>query len=359
MRVALGERRGRVTYAEIVGQCGLWPDTVRRVSAVIAQGEVAMRRPVLAGAGTSAYAASAIAAGWSGAEAVGLAQAVATTDLMVAPELCGEDRDGLISIARSGSSPESAGVVRLMQRRRPSLKQVAITCNAEGELARMDGVEAIVLDPRTNDRALAMTGSFTNLVLAGLAMRHGERLSSEIETISARVEGMLGQMDQAAQRIAAEAGDRAVVLGSPALVPLAREAALKITELTGGAVSAMAESFLGLRHGPMAYVRRNTLVVCFLSSDAKVRRYELDLVEELRRKGLGRIVCVGAAEWGEGDEWSAAVAPELPDGLRTPFEAVFAQLLAFHLSLRVGLDPDHPSPDGVIHRVVEGVRLYE
>ena len=223
----------------------------------------------------------------------------------------------------------------------------------------MDGVEAIVLDPRTNDRALAMTGSFTNLVLAGLSLRHGERLTEVIGGISARVEGMLGTMDEAAERISAEVGDRAVVLGSPALVPLAREAALKITELTGGAVSAMAETFLGLRHGPMVYVRADTLVVCLLSSDAGVRRYELDLVEELRSKKLGRIVCVGAAEWGEGDGWDAAAAPELPDGLRTPFEVVFAQLLAFHLSLRAGLDPDNPSPDGVISRVVEGVRIYE
>jgi tagatose-6-phosphate ketose/aldose isomerase len=349
MRVALGGR-GRVTYSEIMQQYGLWPDTVRRVREV-AKG-LSVERPMLAGAGTSAYAASAIAAGW------GEALAIPTTDLLVAPELCGADRDCLISIARSGSSPESVGVVRLMQRLRPSLKQVAITCNAEGELAQMDGVKAIVLDPLTNDRALAMTGSFTNLVLAGLALKHGE-LTEVVDAISARAEGMLGRMDQAAERIAAEVGNRAVVLGSPTFMPLAREAALKITELTGGAVGAMAESFLGLRHGPMAYVRADTLVVCFLSSDAGVRRYELDLVEELRRKKLGRIVCVGAAEWGDGEGWTVAAAPELPDALRTPFEAVFAQLLAFHLSLRAGLDPDDPSPDGVINRVVQGVRLYE
>jgi tagatose-6-phosphate ketose/aldose isomerase len=53
-----------------------------------------------------------------------------------------------------------------------------------------------------------------------------------------------------------------------------------------------------------------------------------------------------------------ASAPQLPDQLRTPFEVVFAQLLAYHLSLGAGLNPDNPSPDGVITRVVGGVRIH-
>jgi tagatose-6-phosphate ketose/aldose isomerase len=33
-------------------------------------------------------------------------------------------------------------------------------------------------------------------------------------------------------------------------------------------------------------------------------------------------------------------------------------LLGYHLSLRIGLNPDNPSPDGIINRVVSGVRIY-
>jgi tagatose-6-phosphate ketose/aldose isomerase len=57
--------------------------------------------------------------------------------------------------------------------------------------------------------------------------------------------------------------------------------------------------------------------------------------------------------------WVPANAPHLPDYLRVPFEAVFPQLLAYHLSLSCGLDPDNPSPDGVITRVVQKFRLHE
>jgi fructoselysine-6-P-deglycase FrlB-like protein len=42
-----------------------------------------------------------------------------------------------------------------------------------------------------------------------------------------------------------------------------------------------------------------------------------------------------------------------------PFEIPFAQLLAYHLSLTEGLDPDNPSPTGAITRVVEQFAIYD
>ena len=130
--------------------------------------------------------------------------------------------------------------------------------------------------------------------------------------------------------------------------------------MTGGRVVAIPETYLGLRHGPMSFLRSDTLVLCWLSNDPVRRRYEEDLLLELRAKKLGRIVCIGTPLAGPeiADTVIAASAPGLPDSLRAPFEIVFAQLLAYHLSLRAGLDPDSPSPDGVITRVVQGVRMH-
>jgi len=53
-----------------------------------------------------------------------------------------------------------------------------------------------------------------------------------------------------------------------------------------------------------------------------------------------------------------ASAPDLPDRLRTPFEIVFPQLLALHLSLRLGMNPDVGSTRAVINRVVQGMRVH-
>ena len=53
-----------------------------------------------------------------------------------------------------------------------------------------------------------------------------------------------------------------------------------------------------------------------------------------------------------------AVAPRENDALRTPYEILGPQLIGYHLSLGIGLNPDNPSPNGVINRVVQGVRIH-
>jgi tagatose-6-phosphate ketose/aldose isomerase len=151
-----------------------------------------------------------------------------------------------------------------------------------------------------------------------------------------------------------------MVLSCAALVPLGLEARLKVLEMTAGRVTAASETFLGIRHGPMSFLRSDSIVLCVLSSDIHRRRYEEDLIHELRQKKLGHLVVVGGpdSDKGLGHEFVPAMAPELPDNLRAPFEIVFPQLLAYHLSLAAHLDPDDPSPDGVITRVVRQFRLH-
>jgi len=131
--------------------------------------------------------------------------------------------------------------------------------------------------------------------------------------------------------------------------------------MTAGKIATLAETYLGLRHGPMSFLEPETLVLCFVSSEVRRRRYELDLIEELRAKRLGRLVGLAPPEV-DGALFDLVITTEassLADYLRTPAEIIFAQMLACHASLAFGLDPDNPSPAGVIHRVVEGVRIYE
>ena len=113
----------------------------------------------------------------------------------IAPE-----RPGLmISLARSGDSPESVGAVSLMLEADPRLRRLVITCNPQGRLAttyRDDPrVQAIALDERTNDRSLVMTSSFTNMVLAAraLGLLHSpDRYRALSRELSGRAERLLG-----------------------------------------------------------------------------------------------------------------------------------------------------------------------
>ena len=309
---------------------------------------------LVTGAGTSAYAASAVAAAWPDASAV------PTTDLILDAKRSLSDVNAVISLARSGNSPESAAVVERIREMRPDILQFAIVCNEDGALSHsgLDGL--IVLDQRTNDQSLVMTSAFSNLVVAGLTLAQPDAMSDSVATFSERAVKLLPEIDRSCQRVADRVQDRIAILSSPPLLGWGREAGLKTLEMTAGNFPVATETYLGLRHGPMSFVKRDTLVLCLLSSDPVRRRYEVDLIHELRAKKIGYLVGIvdpnNSAELF--DEVIPSVAPDASDGLRTPFEILGPQLLGYYLSLRIGLNPDNPSPDGVINRVVQGVRIY-
>jgi len=346
---------GKITHGEIFQQPQLWPTTLERVLDKLEQNAIANGPAVISGAGTSAYAATAISAAWPAS------RAVPTTDLLLDAASYIHGDELVVSIARSGDSPESAGVVAKIQREFPNVRHLAITCNPDGKLARMPGVNALLLDPRSNDKSLVMTSSFSNLVLAGLCVHRAEQLRAKLPEICKRTEHNLNELESRAKHIAKSAPSRVAILASPRLWGAAREAGLKILEMTAGGVGILTETFLGLRHGPMSFLREDSVVLSFLSGNAQTRRYELDVLEELRSKKIGKIVAIGPGSPGEipGHELIESAAADLPDELRTPFDIVFPQLLAFHLSVRSGFDPDNPSPEGVINRVVQGVRIHE
>jgi tagatose-6-phosphate ketose/aldose isomerase len=252
---------------EIAQQPKLWPTTLERVAALGFRQKSDGMPILVCGAGTSAYAASAITEAWPEA------MAIPTTDLLLRSRtellsaLPGLTEGGLvISLARSGDSPESVAVVAKMQRLFPPVKHLAIVCNREGRLANTDGVRVLLLDERTNDRSLAMTASFSNLALAGLSLRHREQLARGLPAVCARVEGTLPELHQRFAEIARHCDDRIVILAS-CMQALTKETALKIIELTDGRIMAMPETFLGFRHGAVGFLREDTPVVCFIKND--------------------------------------------------------------------------------------------
>ena len=346
---------------EIRQQPELWATTVERVAASNARDIVQGRAAVICGAGTSAYASSAVAASWMNATAI------PTTDLLLyskqdlfrlVPAFV--SNGVLVSIARSGDSPESVGVIKRIKQMFPGVVHLAITCNEKGEMLRLPGVNPLVLDPRTNDRSLVMTSSFSNLLLAGMLIAQPDPLKQNLPAIAAAVNGAISEFDALGRKLAANAPNRFMVLTSAGLEPVAREARLKVLEMTAGRIVAECETFLGVRHGPLSFLRPDSYVVAMLSSDPERRRFEEDLLHELQHKKLGHVIVVGATkpDAALGQDFVPAMAPNLPDELRGPFEIVFPQVLAYHLSLASDLDPDSPSPDGVITRVVQPFSLH-
>ncbi len=364
------ERVGCVdTLREILQQPDTWRDTVSRV----AQTDVRRRLDslldpapshiVLTGSGSSLYVGECLAPVLQAALGVPCL-AIAGGTLLTERESVLPGGDGLlVSLARSGDSPESVGVVDAVLAHAPGYRHLAVTCNAEGQLAtRYAGeprVQVLLLDPATNDRSLVMTSSFTNLVLAASALVRG---APEVPA-AAVVEYLFERYGDDLARWGAEDFDASVYLGSGAAWGAAREAALKMMEMSAGAVRVMAETSLGLRHGPMAWLNHPSLLVSFLSGDASLRAYETDLLRELSHKGIGgRRIVVGegidADVAGEG-----GLAVDLPGlyGLPAAQQAmvhvVVGQVLALFRCLALGQHPDAPS-QGVLTRVVETFTLH-
>ena len=355
---------GTHTWLEIQQQPVLWPTTAMRVKEGIArlrlQSRLENARVVLTGAGTSAYAASAVAIAWP------RSIAVPSTDLLLSTERYIQDATVLISLARSGNSPESMAVVERIHRLRPEVWHLAITCDSRGALASSSLVDSIILDPRTNDQSLVMTSSFSNLLLAGLCLAKGDSMKRLIADAADAAESRFAVINQKMKDLANRVQDRVLLLASAPLFGWAQEGALKVLEMTAGRFFPAAETFLGLRHGPMSFVRPNTPIICLLSNDRPARLYEEDLVRELRRKKLGYLIGICQDGDSDGDRMTSQLfdeilpplLPQAPDVVRTPFEIPALQILGYHLSLRAGLNPDNPSPSGVINRVVQGVRIY-
>lgn len=165
--------------------------------------------------------------------------------------------------------------------------------------------------------------------------------------------------DPSAEALPKSQYERVVYLGDRELGGLAREAALKLLELTDGRVVTLSETPLAFRHGMKAFINERTLVIVFLSNDAYARAYEVDLLEELRRDGIAaRVIAVTAGDISGSGEVTVPGARAASDlALCFPF-AVFAQRLAMHASMALELKPDSPNARGVVNRVVQGVSVY-
>ena len=294
-------------------------------------------------------------------------EAIATTDLLSGPTQYFQ-RDVptlLVSFGRSGSSPESVAVVDLAERLVRECHQLVFTCNEQGTLYRRCRARArslaILLPPETHDQSFAMTSSFTAMMLAASLVFCGSE-SAHVEQLARASSDLIAEHNAALRTLAAEDYPRVVYLGSNGFKALAREAALKLLELTDGKVVAAFDSPLGFRHGPKTIVTRDTLVFVFVSNDPYTRRYDLDLVRELRSDGLaGRIIAITAQPADvttQADSVRVTHLATAGDGeLYYPY-IVCGQLYALHRALALGNTPDQPSQTGTVTRVVHGVTIH-
>jgi tagatose-6-phosphate ketose/aldose isomerase len=299
--------------------------------------------------------------------------AVPSTDLLTHMDdlLIPEKKYLWISFSRSGDSPEGVAVLENARKYHPDIHHLVISCNANGRMIRDSAGDSrilgICLDDAVNDRGLAMTSSFSNMLIFGQCLAHIDSLATYEEILLCLVAAGRDFVPRAADCAAAlakHAYTKACFVGSGPLRAVARESALKLLELTAGKTLTLSESVLGLRHGPMAALDQSTLFVCFLSSNRRIQQYELDLLDEIGKKQLvrSRVVVAGGELPGRDSVAEHYLMSSVPGGIaddyRPALDVIFGQLLGLFFSVRWNLRPDCPSPNGAISRVVQSVRIH-
>jgi tagatose-6-phosphate ketose/aldose isomerase len=369
------------TAREIAQQPQLWPEIARQISAD--EGLEKFLAPLLAdpslrimltGAGSSSYIGRCLAPALS--KAGRPTAAIPTTDMVTNPSgtLAPKTPTLMVHFARSGNSPESLAALELAEQQTGACHHLIVTCNGQGALSRRAAsvrhAYSVILPEACNDQSFAMTSSFTGMLLAAalaLDVMSADRLRiAGLSQLGAHV--LVTQLPLISDLVR-EQSKRVVYLGSNELMGLAFEAALKMLELTDGKVVSLGESSLGFRHGPKTIIDDSALVIAFLSNDAYTRRYDLDLLNELRNDdAAGRVVALSGGPDDPEHRDTVALSAGTGQGpgekvLFTDLElclpyACFAQTLALLRSLSLGLTPDSPNAAGTVSRVVRGVTIY-
>ena len=368
------------TFNEIHQQPAMWRKELQAMLAAKAEISAFMHKylthdtdVVLTGAGTSAFIGDALCPIMRGMWRN--VRSVPTTDLVTHAEylLDAERPLLLISFARSGNSPESVAAVNLANKVCKNVAHVYITCNKDGMLARQaqgkGNILLLQLPEETDDKSLAMTSSFSTMLLTCMMLGRIDVLEQDAEMIekaAKNAEAVIANYEDPLKEIASRKFERGVFLGSGALKGIAEECHLKLQELTDGAVVCKFDSFLGFRHGPKAVVNDKSLVVYLMTDQESVQRYERDLIKQVdaNNKPVAQVIVI-AGKIPELPSVKSDLIVQMPYGKETnefygiaPF-VVVGQLLGFYASKAHGLNPDAPSVSGNIHRVVEGVTIYE
>jgi glucosamine--fructose-6-phosphate aminotransferase (isomerizing) len=336
------------TWQEILSQPTVWQTVLEQLShsqvvdRIIADG-AAQEEWLFVGCGTSFYLAEAAAFSWTKLTGQS-SRALPASEILLYPKL-GRSHGRKVKavvISRSGKTSEAVRAAHVLVREL-RVATVGITCTEASELERACNTTIVL--PGADERSTVMTRSFTSMLIALqylAARRAKDQHFADQLAASARqlAKGMRPLSDRIEQFVQQHSFADYVFLGQGAFHGIAREAALKVMEMS----CSYSQFFhtLEFRHGPKAIVSPETCLTFFLSDTGY--EAETEVLQEMKELGGATMaVCNRATDTVRkasdvvvefqfsGDEL-AGLAPG----------AVPCQLLGFFTGLQKGLNPDHP-----------------
>jgi glucosamine--fructose-6-phosphate aminotransferase (isomerizing) len=254
------------------------------------------------------------------------------------------ERALVIGISQSGRSPDI--VESIAAARRQGAPTIAITNEPGSELAA--AAEDVIDLGSGPELAVAATKTYTAQLLAvatlvsALQARIGPdaRRDAALDAVPDALRAALKSEPQAeavARHLASR--DRVIVVGRGFEYATAREFALKLKELAR--VSADPYSTADFLHGPLALVEPGFPVIAVAPSGAAAADIDTLLVR-LGELGVERIVLTDRPKAIAAATLGIVLPTGLPEWLMPIAAIVPAQLVAMHLAVARGIDPEAP-----------------
>lgn len=336
------------TWNELRSQAEVWQSVIAdtrnsALTAEILSRSAGQKEWLFVGCGTSFYLAEAAAVSWTTLTGEP-ARPVPASEVLLFPELlkAGAAPKQAVVISRSGRTSEAVRAASVL-RRTLRIPTIGISCAGSSQLEQECD---LTIELRAADEnSTVMTRSFTSMLLSLqvlAACRAGK--TSFVGSLDGMAKQFARQIPDIAERMRAFVEKQTfadyVFLGQGAFHGIAREAALKVMEMS----CSYSQFFhaLEFRHGPKAIVSPATCLTFFISETGKIS--EAEVLSEM--KELGGIIVAVCNRANEEIRKSSDLLIELDCqtdeiALLSPF-VVPCQAMGFFTGLQKGLNPDQP-----------------
>ncbi len=336
------------TWNEILSQGEAWQlvlDGLRKSRALenILQCGADKREWLFVGCGTSYYLAEAASISWTLLTGQ-RTRSLPASEILLFPDLLRAEAPNLqaVVISRSGRTSEAVRAATVL-RSELHIPTAGITCAHNSELESACDTSIVLRD--ADEQSTVMTRSFTSMLLSLQVLaarsrnnsRFVEALSAMVERFAPRIAALADQMEEF---VASHSFDDFVFLGQGPFHGIAREAALKVMEMS----CSYSQVFhaLEFRHGPKAIVSEKTCLTFFLSDSGG--KAETEVLEEMKTLG-GVIVSVcnhANAEVRRSSDLVMEIGLDGNELVRLAPSVVPCQLFGYFTGLKKGLNPDQP-----------------
>ncbi len=248
--------------------------------------------------------------------------------------------DLLVSISRSGETTETLQTYEKLSKKFENAGNIDISCYENSSLSHSSDLSIVSREGK--EESVPATKSFSSIMtgVEYITKRRfeGANILKDFRDIPKKSYNMLEKAEPLAENLGGnEDLEKFVFLGTGEYYGIAREAALKMKEMT----LSWSEAYppLEFRHGPKAIVDENTLITVFYPGRGEEELKKL--IEELQSLG-GKVLLMGVENPNLFEPDYEIQIPSAARFIGFSFFLLPVQLMAYYRGKEIGLDLDNP-----------------